>query len=715
MQRTLNRLGIGQRLIALALIPLIFCFVFAIEYFQTSFNKVQQFQQLEQLLSITPKASNLVHELQKERGRSAGFIGSSGASAPKEALQSQRHASDLKIGEYKNLIQGLDDPAILQDTKIIREIIDNQLSELTSYREKVDQLALTVPEMAKYYTKTINAGISLVDLIRSESVDDRISKQLSAMLAITLAKEQAGLERAMGATGLSRGVFAPALFDRFMSLITKQEVYIALFRSTAEPDAVMFLDKTLKGPDIGEVQAIRNFVIESRGEIKNNTYTGGYWFDKISTKIDIFKQVEDFQEKKLEVIITKELASATQSLWLSSAIGVVGLIIIIVCVTLILRSLSVPLTDIRMILEDISGGNTNVEVPHQELPNHIGKIAVATENFRNSLIEGKAAETAAKQAEEARQQEVIMRQKQENEAALQEAKRKEEEEHIKAERFEKLQALTDQFKSDLAQTVEGLSVSFESLQQAGNNLNTVTDQTSERSSSVRNLADTTSANMQSVASAIEEMSSSISEISRQVAESGTVTRTAVEETAGAEDAMKLLSSSSGAISDMLSMIKDIAEQTNLLALNATIEAARAGEAGKGFAVVANEVKSLASQTAKATGEIEDLIENMKGANSQMEDAVVRISKSIEKSSTIVTDISSAIEEQTVVTREISGNVQRVNGDTRSVTDNASLMDEDAKRGKKAVQIVHDCSTEIQKQRETLVSLAHDFTEKLKQA
>jgi methyl-accepting chemotaxis protein len=34
-----------------------------------------------------------------------------------------------------------------------------------------------------------------------------------------------------------------------------------------------------------------------------------------------------------------------------------------------------------------------------------------------------------------------------------------------------------------------------------------------------------------------------------------------------------------------------------------VEAARAGDAGKGFAIVASKVKSLASQTAKATEEI----------------------------------------------------------------------------------------------------------------
>ena len=96
-----------------------------------------------------------------------------------------------------------------------------------------------------------------------------------------------------------------------------------------------------------------------------------------------------------------------------------------------------------------------------------------------------------------------------------------------------------------------------------------------------------------------------------------------------DDRISELSQAAGRIGDVIKLITAIAEQTNLLALNATIEAARAGAAGKGFAVVAQEVKQLASQTAKATDEIRGQIAGMQTATQESVTAIKEIGETID--------------------------------------------------------------------------------------
>jgi methyl-accepting chemotaxis protein len=141
-----------------------------------------------------------------------------------------------------------------------------------------------------------------------------------------------------------------------------------------------------------------------------------------------------------------------------------------------------------------------------------------------------------------------------------------------------------------------------------------------------------------------------------------------------------LSAHVGAIESILGLIREIAGQTNLLALNATIEAARAGDAGRGFAVVAQEVKSLASQTARATDDITGKITAIQQATKQtvaandsiqrtveeVQTSADRIRKAMELQAQTVTMITAAVDETALAADSMSSTIAAIRADTESV-------------------------------------------------
>ncbi len=174
------------------------------------------------------------------------------------------------------------------------------------------------------------------------------------------------------------------------------------------------------------------------------------------------------------------------------------------------------------------------------------------------------------------------------------------------------------------------------------------------------------ADVAAVASASEQMLSAIGEISRQAVELAAVVRQAVTETNGSSEGMTRLSAAASRVGCVVNLISRIAAQTNLLALNATIEAARAGEAGRGFAVVAQEVKSLATQTGKATQEIADQIAEIQGATGQSVASIDKIKRKIAEVEQISAIIANAVYAQDAATKDIARSV-------RSAADSAGAM------------------------------------------
>jgi methyl-accepting chemotaxis protein len=313
------------------------------------------------------------------------------------------------------------------------------------------------------------------------------------------------------------------------------------------------------------------------------------------------------------------------------------------------RSVSKPLSAMRVAMIELANGNFAVVLPGLGRADEIGEIAQAVETFKVN-----AEQKARDEAEiKIRQDQIAAQQR-------------------KADMIK----MADDFEGAVGEIIETVSSASTELEASATMLTSTAVRSQELATAVASASEEASTNVQSVASATEELTSSVNEISRQVQESARMANEAVDQARKTNDRVGELSKAAARIGDVVELINTIAGQTNLLALNATIEAARAGEAGRGFAVVASEVKALAEQTARATGEIGQQISGIQAATHDSVGAIREISGTIEKLSEISSTIAAAVEEQGAATQEISRNVQQAAMGTQQVSSNIS----DVQRG-----------------------------------
>jgi methyl-accepting chemotaxis protein len=357
------------------------------------------------------------------------------------------------------------------------------------------------------------------------------------------------------------------------------------------------------------------------------------------------------------------------SIVLSSVAAVLGLAIAFLLARAIVR----PVKAMTAAMGRLSRGDMAAEIPGTTRKDEIGEMSQAVQVFKDSMVEADRL-----RAEQERQK---------LEAA--------------AQRKADMTRLADEFEKAVGSIVKTVASAATELRASAQSMSSTAEETNKQAQAVASASNEAATSVQTVASAAEELSASVDEIARQISQSNDVAAKAVREAETTNSEVSALAAAAQKIGDVVRLIEEIASQTNLLALNATIEAARAGEAGKGFAVVASEVKTLATQTGKATEEISGQIAAVQAATQHSVSAINGIGETIRTISTISGTIAAAVEEQTAATREIARNVQQAAQGTSEVTENIVSVSQAANDTGAAAGQVLGAAEELSHQSELL--------------
>ena len=582
-------LKIARKLSLLLILPMAtFLFLVTVESIER-WKDIDELKFVERSIVVSLSAGELIHEAQKERGYTAGYLGSKGKKFAAE-LAEQIKKTDTA---YKLFAETLAD-ANSHEGNAFRPVFSSAIAkfaDLADVRAAARDTRIDALQAIATYSNSISELISALTELNEHS-----HKALTSMLQLIHGKEIAGQERATLNAAFSAGTFSKQLYRDWLYRVSAQNTYLHSFADLGGKSAQALLQNKLKAAD-NEVSRYRDTAYANL-EKSNLEVEPQEWFAASTRRIDSLMDVEKSWGTHLLETARADVRAAQQKMVVSctGALLIAFLTILLgwrICITI-----GRPVRSTLRYAQGVTQGDFDAVLKvHQR--DEIGGLADVLREMVARLKE---------QIQTAQKQQTIAEEKEKVADQCREA----------AEQAEKA---TSARANTLLVAVDKIQGVVESLNIALNTLSEQVQTSTQGATHQSNSLESTTAAMQEMSITVVEVAKNAADAaqtaddSHQQATKGSAVVenviSAIGQVQKQSDDMKVdmgvLGQQAEGIGLILNVISDIADQTNLLALNAAIEAARAGDAGRGFAVVADEVRKLAEKTMTATKEVGEAI------------------------------------------------------------------------------------------------------------
>ncbi|SDU03916.1 methyl-accepting chemotaxis protein [Geopseudomonas guangdongensis] len=334
----LYNLSIRNKLLLILLLPVLGLVYFAVAGIVERQRTYAEMQRLEDLAELAGLVSALVHETQKERGMSAGFVGSRGARFAVE-LPRQREATDQQLQSLTRFLAQT--PNAELGNGIVRRLdaARSRLGSLAEQRQGVSALNIGADQAVGYYTALNTELLDVVGELARGTAQGELVQRLAAYYNLLQSKERAGIERAVLTNTFAADRFTEALFLRFTGLVGEQNAYTHTFLSLA-PNALQERYKQSMGnPVVAETERLRARAFE-------RAVSGGFevdpnqWFTRQTEKIDLLKQVEDAVAAELLGVAQRLGSDARRDLVVQVAVASLAVGLALLLALLVTHSLT---------------------------------------------------------------------------------------------------------------------------------------------------------------------------------------------------------------------------------------------------------------------------------------------------------------------------------------------------------------------------------------